>query len=73
MINGAGELAHWLITLIALLEDLITFPVPTWRLTTVTAVPGDPLPPSDLHRHQAHTWYTDIPVGKHNKIIKRFK
>jgi hypothetical protein len=30
----------------------------------VTPIPKDPVLPSGLCRHQAHTWYTDIHVEK---------
>lgn len=48
---------------------------PTWWLTTsVTPVPEDPIPSSDLCEHHAHAWYTHIHGGKTltHKMNKNF-
>lgn len=31
---------------------------------SVIPVPGDPVPSSDFHRHQAHMWYIDIHANR---------
>jgi hypothetical protein len=33
-----------------------------WLLTPLTKVLRDPGPSSGLHKFQAHTWYTNIPI-----------
>lgn len=40
---------------------------------SVIPVPGDPVPSSDFHRHQAHMWYIDIHANRIFKIIHLFK
>jgi hypothetical protein len=59
-------MASWLTALVALKEDPDSVPQhpygSLWPLAT--AYSGDLMPSSDLHRHQAHVWYTYRHVGK---------
>jgi hypothetical protein len=62
---GTGAQAQGLKTVRAslLLQGTQTdFPAPTWWLTT--PVLGGPTLSSDLHEHQAYTWYPYTHAGK---------
>lgn len=57
----------------------VRFLAPTWWPTTIlTPVQGDPLPPSDVHLHQVHRWYTYMHIHAckqkiHTHKIKNLK
>jgi hypothetical protein len=74
-VYGPGEMALWLIALIALAEGLGL--VPSFHMVVhihlLTPVPRDMTPSSDLQGHQACTWYTYIHLGKTPIYIKQNK
>ena len=55
----AREIGQQLRALFGLTEEWVQFPEPTWWLTAAcNSSSRVPVPPSDLRRLQAHTWYT---------------
>jgi hypothetical protein len=55
----------WLLrALIALPEGTGFIPSTHMVANSLTPVPGESVPFSDFHGHQADTWYTDIQAGK---------
>ena len=53
--SGVGEVAQWLRALV-LSGDLRSSPAPIqWFIAIYTLVPMDPMPSSDLRRHQGGT------------------
>jgi hypothetical protein len=53
-----GEMAQWLRALLLLERTWIGSPAPTPHFTTISnTVPGDLMPSSGLHRHQAHVMH----------------
>lgn len=60
---------QWFTTLVALVEDLVSFPHPhnvsqSIHDLTVVRYPGDLMLSSDLCRYQSYKWYTDTHAGK---------
>lgn len=66
---GAREMSQWLRAWAAFPEDLGLFPVSMWQLVTVTPVPGDPVPSSDLPKHCICGTQIDM-VEYHTRKIK---
>lgn len=56
--DGAGEMAHWVRAVIALLEDPGSIPATSWQLKTIcNSSPRGSMPSSGLHRPCSHTVY----------------